>query len=867
MKKMMAKAAALLMVLSVVLSLTPFPALAEASASGSVTTIPAADNMPDNEELFAGYLGRQMTRSLDGEVSTFAAAAGSQLDEVNGAIYNQLKTFVKTVADGTVSSTVCILDITPFEKSLKWSTTDWGAVTDEQGKLTQEVQEKVKGKFLDTVDMNKIMSCLMADCPYELYWFNRIDGVRTDYGIRYVSDTISISYINVSLAVADSFRAGGTEYYTVYQSKTTAAAQVVQKAETIVKEQEEKTDEEKLGAYRQAICDRVSYDSLAAEEEKPESGDAWQIVYVFDDDYTTNVVCEGYSKAFQYLCDLTDFEQEITCVSVSGTLAVSGQEPEAHMWNVVTIDGVNYLADVTNSDKGTLGAGGGLFLVQGESSDGGKTHTLTLGETTLTYTYDESQKDLYCEGYLLLGSQSQPHTHTMTKVEAQPSTCQTQGNQAYYYCSGCKENFLDEQGTQKAENVLLPLAAHTPQHHPAVAATQEKAGNIEYWNCSVCGKYFSDQACTQEITQEQTVISPIHKHSYGQEWKHNDTQHWHACDGCQEKGNLADHTWDEGVVTKEPVDGQNGEKTYICTICKATKIETFTHSHSYGDEWEYDDTRHWHECQCGEKQDSADHTWDQGAVTVKATCEKQGERTYRCTVCGQTKTEAIPRTDHDYGDDWEYDGEGHWLECDCGDIHEPGVHTAGSWIVDTKATETKAGSKHKECTVCGYVMEKQSIPATGSHSHTAGTQLYSNGTYHWHKCTSCGAEMQKVKHTYSSDTDDKCNICNYVRIIVTAPTEETTVPTTEATEATQETTEATLETTEPTTEATEGDILFGDDETVETVPQEEESSGGRGALFTLLVIVMILSLAGLIGLGALLIIRKMKDGGFHGFGE
>lgn len=37
-------------------------------------------------------------------------------------------------------------------------------------------------------------------------------------------------------------------------------------------------------------------------------------------------------------------------------------------------------------------------------------------------------------------------------------------------------------------------------------------------------------------------------------------------------------------------------------------------------------------------------------------------------------------------------------------------HTAGNWIVDKKATVEKTGSRHKECTVCGYVMETESIP-------------------------------------------------------------------------------------------------------------------------------------------------------------
>lgn len=38
-----------------------------------------------------------------------------------------------------------------------------------------------------------------------------------------------------------------------------------------------------------------------------------------------------------------------------------------------------------------------------------------------------------------------------------------------------------------------------------------------------------------------------------------------------------------------------------------------------------------------------DHSWDSGIVTIGATYESEGERTYTCTVCGATKTEVIPK--------------------------------------------------------------------------------------------------------------------------------------------------------------------------------------------------------------------------------
>lgn len=37
------------------------------------------------------------------------------------------------------------------------------------------------------------------------------------------------------------------------------------------------------------------------------------------------------------------------------------------------------------------------------------------------------------------------------------------------------------------------------------------------------------------------------------------------------------------------------------------------------------------------------HTWDNGVVTTEPTAEKEGVKTYTCTVCNETKTETIPR--------------------------------------------------------------------------------------------------------------------------------------------------------------------------------------------------------------------------------
>ena len=67
--------------------------------------------------------------------------------------------------------------------------------------------------------------------------------------------------------------------------------------------------------------------------------------------------------------------------------------------------------------------------------------------------------------------------------------------------------------------------------------------------------------------------------------------------------------------------------------------------------------------------------------------------------------------EHSYGTEWKNDDTNHWHECECGDKADIAAHSASEWIVDTAATETADGAKHKECTVCKKVLETATIPA------------------------------------------------------------------------------------------------------------------------------------------------------------
>ena len=138
------------------------------------------------------------------------------------------------------------------------------------------------------------------------------------------------------------------------------------------------------------------------------------------------------------------------------------------------------------------------------------------------------------------------------------------------------------------------------------------------------------------------------------------------------------------------------------------------HTHKYGTEWKYDETNHWHECECGNKADITAHTFKQ-IIDKEATATEKGSKHEECTVCGYKKAAVdIPKIDshnHDYGTEWKYDSTNHWHECECGNKADITAHTFKQ-IIDKKATATEKGSKHEECTVCGYKKAAVDIPVT-----------------------------------------------------------------------------------------------------------------------------------------------------------
>ena len=71
------------------------------------------------------------------------------------------------------------------------------------------------------------------------------------------------------------------------------------------------------------------------------------------------------------------------------------------------------------------------------------------------------------------------------------------------------------------------------------------------------------------------------------------------------------------------------------------------HKCEFSSDWSKDASSHWHTCTkngCEEVADKAEHTWDEGKITTKATQEADGIKTFTCTACAQTKTESVAFT-------------------------------------------------------------------------------------------------------------------------------------------------------------------------------------------------------------------------------
>nr|DAG09305.1 MAG TPA: leucine-rich repeat protein [Caudoviricetes sp.] len=197
--------------------------------------------------------------------------------------------------------------------------------------------------------------------------------------------------------------------------------------------------------------------------------------------------------------------------------------------------------------------------------------------------------------------------HTWVKTQTNPPTCTKQGT-AFYKCSAC--------GATRTEKIAA-LGHDLSRCDLVPDATCTQPGRA-VGTCARC-----------DVKIDEVIPAKGHDYSYksasSTEPTCTESGHYQGtCPRCYQDYNdtipALGHDWGEWVTTIEPTVSTVGYRYHICNRdgCGYREGEDIPKLHT--------------------------HTWDAGVVTQKPTAAEPGVRTYTCTVCGQTRTEAIPAT-------------------------------------------------------------------------------------------------------------------------------------------------------------------------------------------------------------------------------
>ena len=282
------------------------------------------------------------------------------------------------------------------------------------------------------------------------------------------------------------------------------------------------------------------------------------------------------------------------------------------------------------------------------------------------------------------------HTELRNKKEA---TCKETGYSGDTWCKDCGKKILSGQTIAKTENHSWDAGKVTTK------ATCTEEGEKTF-TCSICGDEKTEKVSA--TGHQHTEIRNKKEATCKEEGYSGDT--W--CKDCGKKilsgqaiAKTEDHSWNQGEITKEPTCKEEGEKTFTCSICgntKTEKVSTTDHQHMEirnqknptckeagysGDTYCAD---------CGVKISSGktiaktkNHNWDGGVITTEPTCTERGEKTFTCTICGNTNTKKVNATGHSYG----------------------------AYKVVKEPTNKRKGLKSKTCSVCGKIVY-EAIPKT-----------------------------------------------------------------------------------------------------------------------------------------------------------
>lgn len=216
----------------------------------------------------------------------------------------------------------------------------------------------------------------------------------------------------------------------------------------------------------------------------------------------------------------------------------------------------------------------------------------------------------------------------------------------------------------KSEQTTHQATGHTP-------GSEWKSDENYHWHiCSVCngevnkvahtwdeGTVTTEPTCTTagvktfkcECGATKTEEIPMLQHNPDSEWSSDDTYHWHACSGCDEQLDKAEHVYDQTVATEEYLATAatcTDKATYYYSCeCGAKGTETFESGealgHAESEGWFTDETDHWKQCtRCQTELSKSAHTGGTATCSEQATCEicnhqygEFGEHNFVNNVC------------------------------------------------------------------------------------------------------------------------------------------------------------------------------------------------------------------------------------------
>jgi len=220
------------------------------------------------------------------------------------------------------------------------------------------------------------------------------------------------------------------------------------------------------------------------------------------------------------------------------------------------------------------------------------------------------------------------------------------------------------------------------------------------------------------------------------EWQSDKNNHWKEYSCCGAEADRGHHDWDNGQVTTQPTCTNAGEKTFTCNECGRKKTEQIDATgHSWKQEWNSDETHHWHECAngCDAKDAYAEHA-DADKNHVCDTCGKMlsecadDNKDHKCDYCGKVLSECA-----DDNKDHKCDYCGKMLSVCADDNKDHKCDYCGKTL-----SECADDNKDHKCDYCGKVL-----------SECADTDKD-------HKCDYCGKTLSECA---DDNKDHKCDYC------------------------------------------------------------------------------------------------------------